>query len=212
VRERLSNLRVAMLLEVTTASGGIAGAYLAGLLPERWLFLIFGAMLAYTAYAMARSKSSDEGTAVQPDALAQKLQLQGEYFDPAIHRTVAYSVRRTKIGMAFSGLAGILSGLLGIGGGAVKVPTMHLIMGMPMKASTATSNFMMGVTAAASAGVYFARGDVDPFIAAPVAVGVLVGAKTGSHLLGRIQSARVRWLFIGVIAVIAVQMLRKGMQ
>ena len=106
--------------------------------------------------------------------------------------------------------AGTASGLLGIGSGALKVPAMDLGMGLPMKVSTATSNLMIGVTAAASAGLYFARGQIDPFIAAPVALGVLGGALAGSHYLGRIESERLRTVFVVVLVVIAAQMIWKG--
>src|SRR5205085_11091153 len=114
---------------------------------------------------------------------------------------------RTPVGFALMYVAGVVSGLLGIGSGALKVPAMDLAMGLPIKVSTATSNFMIGVTAAASAGVYFMRGDIDPFIAAPVAAGVLVGATGGSRLLGRIQSRNIRVTFVIVLIWISLQML-----
>ena len=107
-------------------------------------------------------------------------------------------------------VAGIISGLLGIGSGALKVPAMDLAMGLPIKVSTATSNLMIGVTAAASAGVYFLRGDIDPFVAAPVAIGVLLGATAGSRLLGRLPSSTVRVVFVAVLLVVATQMVIRG--
>ena len=123
-----------------------------------------------------------------------------------------YSVTHTRLGLVLMYIAGCVSGMLGIGSGALKVTAMDLAMHLPIKVSTATSNFMIGVTAAASAGVYFARGDVNPFIAAPVAVGVLLGAVVGSRLLGRIKNQLLRAVFIVVLLLIAMQMLWKGVR
>ncbi len=125
---------------------------------------------------------------------------------------MTYRVRRTPLGMGLMYAAGVVSGLLGIGSGSLKVPAMDLAMGLPIKVSTATSNFMIGVTAAASAGVYFARGDIDPFVAAPVAVGVLVGATAGSHLLGRLHSQVIRLVFVIVLLWVSAEMLIKGLK
>ena len=123
---------------------------------------------------------------------------------------MAYRVTHTKIGLLLMYVAGVVSGLLGIGSGSLKVPAMDLGMRLPIKVSSATSNFMIGVTAAASAGVYLARGDIDPFIAAPVAMGVLLGALLGSHLLARLRSQHIRLAFVVVLAYICLQMLYKG--
>ncbi|MDA8316669.1 MAG: sulfite exporter TauE/SafE family protein, partial [Actinomycetota bacterium] len=123
---------------------------------------------------------------------------------------VDYKVTGTKIGLGMMYVAGLVSALLGIGSGALKVPAMDLAMHMPMKASTATSNFMIGVTAAASAGVYFARGQIDPIIAAPVAIGVLGGSLIGSRLLGRIESKTIRLIFVVVLIVISIEMFQRG--
>ena len=117
---------------------------------------------------------------------------------------------RTPLGFFLMYIAGIVSGLLGIGSGALKVPAMDLAMGLPIKVSTATSNFMIGVTAAASAGVYFSRGDVDPFVAAPVACGVLLGATAGSHLLGKLKSQVIRIVFVLVLLWVSAEMILKG--
>jgi hypothetical protein len=123
---------------------------------------------------------------------------------------ILYKVGRPTVGLGLMYVAGAASGLLGIGSGALKVPALDLAMGLPIKVSTATSNFMIGVTAAASAGVYFARGQIDPFIAAPVAVGVLIGATLGSRLLGRLHGRVVRIAFVVVLLFVAAQMLWKG--
>lgn len=210
VRERMTNLRVAMVLEVASTSGALTGAFLAGILSGRWLFIIFGFMMGYSALAMLR-KTSTNGHADAPiDRLADRLRLHGSYFDESLGQEVGYRVARTPLGFALMFVAGVVSGLLGIGSGALKVPAMDLAMGLPIKVSTATSNFMIGVTAAASAGVYLSRGDIDPFVAAPVALGVLLGAIAGSKLLGKLDSRMVRTTFVFVLAVVSLQMLWKG--
>lgn len=210
VREHMSNLRVAMFLEIGTTTGALTGAFLAGHVGGRWLFVIFGAMMAYSAVEMFRHRHDAEGGPVPPDRLADRLNLHGSYYDQVAARQIAYRVTRSWLGLGLMYVAGCVSGLLGIGSGALKVPSMDLAMRLPIKVSTATSNFMIGVTAAASAGVYFARGDVNPLIAAPVAAGVLVGATGGSLLLGRIQSRWVRIAFVLVLLWIAAEMLWRG--
>jgi uncharacterized membrane protein YfcA len=212
VREHMTNLRVAMLLELGTTTGALAGAFLAGVVGGRWLFVVFGVVLGYSALAMVRHRHDEVGAPVPPDALADRLRLHGAYFDHAEGREVVYRVARTPLGLALMFVAGVVSGLLGIGSGALKVPAMDLAMRLPIKVSTATSNFMIGVTAAASAGVYFARGDVDPFVAAPVAAGVLLGATGGSRLLGRLRGGRIRAAFVVVLVWVAAQMLWKGLR
>jgi uncharacterized membrane protein YfcA len=209
VREHLANIRVAMFLELGTTIGAMTGAYLAGRVHPRWLYVLFGAMLIYSASAMLRGVH-----AVAVDApvgrLSDWLRLSGSYFDHIAEKQVAYPVRRPLLGLGMMYGAGAVSGLLGIGSGALKVTAMDLAMGLPMKVSTATSNLMIGVTAAASAGLYFARGQIDPFIAAPVALGVLAGALIGSRHLRHVPGAMLRRLFIVVLLVIAVQMIVKG--
>jgi uncharacterized membrane protein YfcA len=212
VRERMTNLRVAMLLEIATTTGAITGAYLAGVLGGRWLYVIFGVMMGYSALAMFRKRHDLPPERVSPDRLADRLRLHGAYFDEAAGREIVYRVTRTPVGFALMYVAGTVSGLLGIGSGALKVPAMDLAMGLPIKVSTATSNFMIGVTAAASAGVYFARGDIDPFVAAPVATGVMLGAMAGSQLLGKLQGGKIRVVFVTVLLFVSLQMLWKGVR
>lgn len=208
--ERITNMRVGMLLEIATVIGALVGATLATSVSARWLFLIFALVLIYTAWSMFRPRGKPVAPA--PDALADRLRLHGSFFDRSLGREIGYRVSRTKLGLAVSGVAGVASGLLGIGGGVLKVPVMNLAMGMPIKVCTATSNFMIGVTAATSAAVYFMRGEVLPFVAAPVAVGVLLGAKTGARLLGGMKSEAVRIIFVSVLAFSALQMLLKGLR
>jgi hypothetical protein len=142
--------------------------------------------------------------------LADRLRLHDTHYDEATGQEHAYRVTHVPMGFGLMYIAGVVSGLLGIGSGALKVPAMDLAMRLPIKVSTATSNFMIGVTAAASAGVYFARGDIHPFVAAPVAAGVLLGATLGSHLLGKLHGRVIRVVFVIVLLWISAQMLWKG--
>jgi hypothetical protein len=212
VRERMTNLRVAMLLEMATTSGALSGAYLAGVIAGRWLYVIFGLLMAVSGIEMLRKHREVVAARVPPDPLADHLRLHQAYYDEALGCQVTYRVTHTRLGLALMYLAGVVSGLLGIGSGVLKVPAMDLAMRLPIKVSSATSNFMIGVTAAASAGVYFARGDIDPFVAAPVAAGVLLGATAGSRLLGRLESRVIRVVFVVVLFGVALEMLWKGIR
>lgn len=211
VKQHLANIRVGMFLEATTTLGALGGAFLAGVIAGRWLYLIFSAALAYTALAMWRHDGLDGPRPPRPDVVADALRLHGSFTDPATGREIPYRVCRSALGLLVSGVAGLLSGLLGVGGGVVKVPAMVLGMRIPMKVASATSNFMIGVTAAASAGVYFARGDINPYIAAPTAVGVLLGAVVGARLMRRVNTSALKTAFAVVLIVVAVEMARKGL-
>jgi uncharacterized membrane protein YfcA len=211
VRERIANMRLGMLLEVATVIGALTGAFLADYISGRGLFLTFAVVLFYTVYSMVKPKGKQAAAPV-PDPMADRLRLHGSFFDRSLGREVAYRISRSKLGLGVSYFAGVASGLLGIGGGVLKVPVMNVAMGMPIKACTATSNFMIGVTAATSAAVYLMRGEVLPFVAAPVAVGVLLGAKTGARLLGGMKSSLIRYVFITVLTVSAAQMLMKALR
>ncbi|RKH09612.1 sulfite exporter TauE/SafE family protein [Corallococcus sp. CA053C] len=214
VRDGLANLRVAMFLELATVAGALTGALLAGMVGGRALYFLFGAVMAYSALAMLRKLREDGGPRVEPppDALADRLALHGSYYDASTEREVTYRVHRPLAGLGLMYLAGTVSGLLGIGSGALKVPAMDLAMRLPIKVSTATSNFMIGVTAAASAGIYFARGDIDPFIAGPVCVGVTLGAFAGSRYLTKLKSGSLRMLFVAVLLWVSFEMLSKGIR
>lgn len=211
VREGLANLRTAMLLEVGTTTGAVTGAWMAGILHGRWLFVCFGLILAGSGIAMLR-RVRERASPAGVDPWAVRLRLDGSYLDEALNRVVSYRVIHTRLGLGLMYLAGIVSGLLGIGSGVLKVPAMDLAMRIPIKVSTATSNFMIGVTAAASAGVYFARGDIDPFIAAPVAIGVVLGATAGSRVLPRTDNRTLRLIFVLVLLVVSAQMIWRGLR
>ena len=212
VHERMTNLRVATVLELATTSGALTGAYVAGWVPTRYLYVVFGLVMGYSCLKMLRKYGQSEQQRYKRAPWADYLRLHGSYFDKSLGREVTYQVVSTRVGLGLMYLAGVVSGLLGIGSGALKVPALDLAMRMPIKVSTATSNLMIGVTAAASAGVYFMRGDIDPFVAAPVALGVLIGAIVGSRWLGRLRGDTLRVTFIVVLLVIALQMLWKGVR
>lgn len=210
LRDRITNTRIAMLLEVGTTAGALSGALIAGLVPGKFIFLLFGLLMGYSAYSMFQARKTELPVGVVPDQLSERLRLRGSYYDQALGQTISYTATGTLPGLGLMYLSGALAGLLGIGGGAFKVLAMDQIMRLPIKVSTATSNFMIGVTAAAGASVYFVRGDVEPLVAGPVALGVLVGAMIGARLMVKLKGSTLRLLFIPVLVVIAVQMAWKG--
>jgi len=211
VRDHLTNVRVGMLLELATTTGAVTGAYVAGLINAQILFYLFGAILLLSVLPLARKLGEDLPRGVKDDAIAARLRLASVYPDQALGSSVSYSVTGVPPGMGMMYVAGLVSGLLGIGSGALKVLAMDTAMRLPMKVSSATSNFMIGVTAAASAGIYFWRGDVVPLIAAPVALGVLVGATLGARLLVRFNNTTVRLIFLPVVVAVSLEMLLRGL-
>jgi uncharacterized membrane protein YfcA len=211
VRERITNLRVGMFLEMGTTTGAITGAYIGGLISGRALYLIFAVILAYSGAMMFRSRHVEIPMNVPASTLADRLRMHSEYYDQALRRTVRYRVTGVVPALGMMYVAGVVSGLLGIGSGALKVPAMDLAMHLPMKVSSATSNFMIGVTAAASAGLYFERGDIQAIIAAPVAMGVLIGATFGTRLLTSLRGTVIRQVFVAVLVVICLEMLGRGL-
>ncbi|HEU5393311.1 MAG TPA: sulfite exporter TauE/SafE family protein [Candidatus Methylomirabilis sp.] len=212
VRDRITNLRLGMFLEIATTTGAVAGALVAGILPGRVLSVVFGRVLGHAAWTMARSPQEKVPGGAPGSRLATRLRLHGAYYDPASGHRVEYQVRGVPQGFAMMWLAGVISGLLGIGSGVFKVIAMDLMMGVPLKVSTTTSNFMIGVTAAASAGIYFLRGDISPFIAAPVALGILLGTVAGTRLLLRLRGATIQRIFLVVLVVVAIQMIWRGIE
>jgi hypothetical protein len=207
VKEGFTNLRIGMFLEIATTAGAVVGASLAARLPASRIAIIFGIVLLYSAYASSRPASS-RAAAETPNRLARLLRLDSEY--PTTTGSQSYHVRGVPGGFSLMFVAGTLSGLLGIGGGAMKVIAMDQAMHIPFKVSTTTSNFMIGVTAAASAGVYLQRGYIDPGLAMPVMLGVLLGSLLGARLLPRTRTAKLRSLFGLVVAVLALEMIYHG--
>ena len=206
VKDKMTNLRVGMFLEVATTSGAIAGAAIAAYVNSATLEAIFGAILLVTLVPTVMKIGEDIPPSPELKGLAKRLRLSGSYTE-ASGSVVSYNAARPDVGLFGMLVAGILSGLLGIGGGAFKVLSMDLAMKLPLKVSTTTSNFMIGVTAAASAGIYFLRGDVNPMIVAPVALGILVGAGIGARLLVHSSNPTVRKVFILVLAITAIEMI-----
>lgn len=206
VKDKITNLRVGMFLELATAAGAICGAAIAAYIDSVALELIFGVILIIMLIPTVLKIGEDIPRAPELKGLSKKLGLTGSYTETD-GSVVKYNATKPEAGLAGMAVAGVLSGLLGIGGGAFKVLSMDLAMKLPMKVSTTTSNFMIGVTAAASAGIYFARGDVNPLIIAPVAVGILIGASVGARILIRSRNPTIRKAFAILLAVTAVQMI-----
>ena len=199
VRDHLTNLRLAMFLEVGTTFGAIAGAVVGILVPSVYLFLTFGVVVLYAAASMVRVAETAKDRAYRGGEgerpLVKRLNLSSVYFDQEDQGVYRYRVDRPGAGFGASAAAGVFSGLLGVGGGFIKVPAMNVLMHVPVKAAVATSNFMIGVTAAASAFIYYSQGLVDPSLAAMVIIGVFTGTNLGTRLLVRSKAADVRFLF-----------------
>jgi len=211
VRDHLTNLHIGLFLEIGTTIGAITGAFLAGLLAPGLLFVIFGIVLLISAIPLVFKLGEELPRGIRNDRWANWLHLSSSYPDKYLGKEVSYQVTRTPLGLAMMYVAGVISGLLGIGSGSLKVLAMDTIMRLPMKVSTTTSNFMIGVTAAASAGIYFARGDVPPLVAAPVALGILAGAFVGARLLAHLSNRTLRLIFLPVLVVLATQMVLRGL-
>lgn len=206
VREGFSNIRIGMFLEIATTVGAIAGAWLATRTPARGIAIVFGVVLLYSVYLSFKGHDNDT---VPRNKWSDKLKMNGTFPGPeGIEKQ--YAVTNISGGFATMFGAGALSGLLGIGSGAVKVLAMDQIMRIPFKVSTTTSNFMIGVTAAASAGIYLRRGYIDPTLAAPVMIGVLLGSLIGARLLVKANVKSLRLIFSVVIFVLAIEMIYNG--
>ena len=211
IREGLSNIRIGMFLEVATTLGALLGAYLTAKISSHWIAIVFGVVLLYSAIESFRTKSVQVST-LPPSPLASRLKLNGTYpgLNPGPNGDESYSAQRVPLGFGIMFGAGALSGLLGIGSGAVKVLAMDQAMKLPFKASTTTSNFMIGVTAAASAGIYLSRGYIDPGIAMPVMLGVLIGSLFGTRVLVKARVTTLKSLFALVIVLLGCEMIYNG--
>ncbi len=207
VKEGYSNIRIGMFLEIAPPVGALCGAFLATRIPTSALAVIFGLMLLHSAWQSYRAEP-DEVDGGKPDPLAARLKLNGTY--PTAEGPKKYHVRGVKTGFGLMFAAGTVSGLLGIGSGALKVIAMDRAMRIPFKVSTTTSNFMIGVTAAASAGVYLGRGYIDPAVAMPVVLGVLAGSMLGARHLITAHPKVLRLVFGIVVGVMALEMIFNG--
>ena len=210
VQDHLTNLRLGMFLEIGTVAGAITGAFVSVFLPASALFILFGIILLYATMVMIRARGIDFPANVRPDKTSRILALGSQYEDQSLNRVVKYEVTRTPLTVFIGYFAGIVSGLLGVGGGIINVPTMNLVSKVPVKVASATSNFMIGVTAAASASVYLLRGDVNPLLAAPLIVGVAGGALLGTRVLKVTPPTRVKVAFGILLAAISLLMILKG--
>lgn len=204
VREGYSNIRIGMFLEIATTLGAVFGAWLTARVSTPAIGIVFGIVLLYSAFASLHKKHAHAGTK-QANAMADRLRLQGSFPHDGAHES--YVAQRVPAGFGLMFTAGTLSGLLGIGSGAVKVLAMDQAMGLPFKVSTTTSNFMIGVTAAASAGIYLSRGYIDPTLAMPVMLGVLAGSLIGAKVLVRAEVKTLRLLFALVIVALGLEMI-----
>lgn len=226
VGKGLSNMRLGMTLEIATTLGGISGGLLAMLFSPSLLAGIFSAMMLLTAYLMLKSKdahkpnkAASEGSAsdsepapmVESSGHEEIGRIAGAYYDLSHRTMVPYEAERLWLGSSVSFVAGILSGMLGVGGGFIKVPAMNLGMKVPLKVAAATSNFMIGVTAISSLFVYFARGLVHPMIAAPVAIGIVIGALGGTHLSHRASHDTLKKILGFILIVVSIQMFLKAL-
>ncbi|MBC7328455.1 sulfite exporter TauE/SafE family protein [bacterium] len=211
LRERITNIRIAMFLEIATTLGALTGAFVNSLLRTNILYLLFGLLLLYSAIKIFQGRKQELPEGVKSSPLARKLRLPSSYYDQVLHREVKYEVTGVGQGFFTLYLAGIVSGLLGLGAGVFKVLAMDTFMRLPMKVSTTTSNFMIGVTAAASAGYYLTNGLVDPVIAGPVALGVLLGAMIGTRVLFQTKNTTIRLLFFLILLFISIRMIIKGL-
>ncbi len=209
LRGRLTNIRLAITLETATTLGAMSGVFLFGVIPTSYLFFLFAAILLLSAQQMMARRGDLPGASSVGDTerWAATLRLNSSYPEPTLGRDIAYQVQRLPIGMMLMFGAGLISALLGIGSGVLKIPAMDTALRLPIKVSSATSNFMIGVTAAASAGVYFMRGDIVTAVAAPVALGSVVGAVLGARILIRASNAGIRLLFVVILVALAAEML-----
>ena len=205
VREGYSNIRIGMFLEIATSFGALFGAYLAGVVSPKWIGVVFGLVLLYSAWQSLRGQTERPCKEGERDRIAALLKMHGTF--PTDKGPREYCVHCVPAGFVMMLGAGTLSGLLGIGSGALKVIAMDKVMGLPFKVSTTTSNFMIGVTAAASAGIYLNRGYIDPGLSMPVMLGVAAGSLVGAHVLIRSHPRVLRAVFAAVIFVLAVEML-----
>ena len=208
LRSRLTNVRLAIVLETATTLGALTGVFLIGIVSTAFLYALFAAILALSAQQMlARRREKTSGAEWPTRNWATTLDLHSSFPDRVLGREIVYQVGHVPLGLVLMYGAGLISALLGIGSGVLKIPAMDTALRLPIKVSSATSNFMIGVTATASAGAYFVRGDIDADIAGPVALGSVVGALVGARLLTGLPADKLRIFFVIVLVLLAIQML-----
>jgi len=206
VRDRMTNVRLVMVLETCTVTGAVLGAYVALVLPILFTELVLAIAILTSALLMLKSPKSETVVLTK----AEQIMLSGEYYDQRKKETVAYSPIRLKLGLPISLLAGSISGIAGIGGGIIKVPIMNLLMKVPVKAAAATSNFMVGVTAAASVFVYIIAGYVDLYAVVPIVVGIMIGAYLGTRILVWAESITIKRMLSAVLIFFAIVLLLRA--
>jgi len=207
LRGRFTNLRLAMLLQSTTAVGAIIGAVISVYANPGFINAVFGLMLVYAALSMLRSRGA---VPASPELGSDPMQLGATYNDPATKKTVSYVPQRIKVGLGISAVAGTLSGMLGVGGGVIQVPAMNILMRIPIKAAAGTSSFMVGITSVATASVYYADGKIDPTVVVPAMIGIFVGAQIGSRLTRRVRTQNLASIFVIVLLYLGVSLLLKA--
>jgi uncharacterized protein len=219
VDQRITNLHLAMFLEIFTTTGAVSGTILALFLHEWLISLIFAGLLAYMAYAAYSTRNLDDQkiasgsfARAKPDGIARYLELRGSYYDQAAEANVDYVVHGTPVGIVVAYLSGIVSGLLGVGGGVLKVSAMNRYMNVPMKVAVGTSKLMIGVTACVSSILFFMHGLIHFLVVAPVAVGTTLGATAGTMIMNRLHSAVLKWIFSGLMLYLAYEMFAKAVE
>ncbi|MCL4392715.1 sulfite exporter TauE/SafE family protein [Patescibacteria group bacterium] len=211
LKDNIINLKAGMFLEIATTIGAISGALILSIINPEILLFIFPAVLISSTYPMIKNIKQDIYTNIQNDKISNYLELNSSYYDKQNKSEIKYNITHTKLGLFVMYIAGLLSGLLGIGSGVFKVLAMDNIMKMPIKVSTTTSNFMIGVTAAASAVIYLVRGYINPYIALPVMIGIVIGAFIGTKILFKSSNIYIKTIFIIVIFAISVEMIARGL-
>jgi uncharacterized membrane protein YfcA len=212
VRDRITNLKVGMFLEMFTIVGAMLGAALTLAARQNVLFIAFGLVLMASWVAMFLDRHHEWRPPARQDRFSHWLELDGSYYDQSAGRTITYHARRAYFGAPMMFGAGVIAGMLGIGAGALKVLIHDLVMGLPPKVSTTTSNLIIGVTALAGTSVYLAAGVIDPGLVAPVMLGILLGAFLGTKLLVRLSNRSVRQFFLGVLLLLGIEMLVRGIR
>ncbi len=207
LKGRFTNLRLAMLLQSTTAVGAIIGAVISVYANPDFINAVFGLMLVYAAVSMLRNRGA---TPASPELGNDPIHLGATYFDPAPKKSVSYVPQRIKLGLGVSGLAGTLSGMLGVGGGVIQVPAMNILMRVPVKAAAGTSSFMVGITSVATASVYYADGKIDPTVVVPAMIGIFLGAQLGSRLTRRVRTQNLVVIFVLILLYLGVSLLLKA--